>query len=91
MSEINKYDIVEFVCDKGECKFGLVIKVHDTESIGFVTVAVLDTIGKYAQIPFYRVKNTWRNLKGYVLMCDKLKADNNSLKAEVERLKEVTE
>lgn len=88
MSGINKHDIVEFVCDNEECQFGLVIEVHDTESIGFVTVAVLDTIGKYAQIPLYRVKNTWRNLKGYVARCDDLKAENKELAGYVKRFRE---
>ena len=87
MSNIQRDDIVEFFYENGERGFGLVINVHDTRAIGFATVAVFDALGKYIQIPFHRVKNTWRNLEGYVTTCDILRDKNARLKEKLETIK----
>ena len=83
MSNIHKDDIVEFFYENGECEFGLVIEVLQTETIDALVVAVFDSLGKHIMIRGDRVKNTWRNLKGYVTDCQILRAEIERLKGEV--------
>jgi hypothetical protein len=56
MSELNKSDIVEFLCDNGDSKFGLIIDIRLTDSIDALVVADLGSISKPYWIPRHRVK-----------------------------------
>lgn len=81
MSNIHKDDIVEFFHENGESGYGYVIQVHQTDAIDALVVAVFDAYGKILMIPRHRVKETWRNLRGYVTDCQILQAEVERLKA----------
>ena len=87
MSNYQKGDIVEFINENGLCEFGMIISVQISDTISAIVVSGFEP--KYPKwISTERVKNHWKNLKGYILDIDLLKAENERLK---EALREVVE
>lgn len=86
MSNYQKGDIVEFINDKGLCEFGMIISVQISDTISALVVSGFSPA--YPKwIPTERVKNHWKNLKGYILDIDLLKAKNKRLKSKLELIK----
>lgn len=85
MSNIKKDDIVEFIYERRTI-FGYVVKVYDSDAIGFIIVSAFDYSGKYFTISPYDVKNVWSNLKGYILERDILREENKMLKLALEKI-----
>lgn len=86
MSNYQKGDIVEFFNGENTLEFGLIISVQVSDTISAIVVSGFAP-NRPQWISTDRVKNHWKNLKGYVSTCDILKAENESLKAEIERIK----
>ncbi len=84
MSDLNKSDIVEFLCDNGDSKFGLIIDIHSTDSIDALVVADLGGISKPYWIPRHRVKGVWSNIQGYITRYDMLYCEMGQIKGKLE-------
>lgn len=86
MSNYKVGDIVEFINENGLCEFGMIISVQISDTISAIVVSGFEP-NHPKWISTERVKNHWKNLKGYISDIDLLKAKNEKLKAENERLK----
>lgn len=87
MSNYQKGDIVEFFNGENILEFGLIISVQVSDTISALVVS-----GFLSDRPQWistdRVRNHWKNLKGYVSTCDILKAENKRLKNKLALVKE---
>ena len=79
MSNYQKGDIVEFFNCENTLEFGLIISVQISDTISALVVSGFAP-NRPQWISTDRVKNHWKNLKGYVSTCDILKAENERLK-----------
>lgn len=87
MSNYQKGDIVEFFNGENILEFGLIISVQVSDTISALVVSgILSDRPQW--ISTDRVKNHWKNLKGYVSTCDILKAENKELKNKLALVKE---